>query len=120
MDKFIDKLNYHTSMENKKGGVLGEPWFPKYYTSLQSTDIAINNLKKINNRLDENNIVTLAFLANNPHISDEDREKYEKQLIHFLKVEQTKIEEIKKRIYNIDDIIRRNEDSSINESERNN
>jgi hypothetical protein len=98
-----DRLLYHTSIDSK----IVSPFAPllkkiDYYTSLQSTDIALNNLKKLNSRLDENNIVTLAYLANNPHINNEDREKYEKQMIHFLKVEQTRLEELKERIKRVE------------------
>lgn len=107
-----DRLSYYTSIDSKVITSLVLP-FSKvdYYTSLQSTDIAINNLKKLNNRLDENNIVTLAYLANNPHINNEDREKYEKQLKNKVMKEN--------EIYSkyINDIIRRDEDSSTNQSE---
>lgn len=77
-----NRLNYHTSITQsaEKGGCAREPWFPTYHTSLSSTTIAIENLKKINNRLDENNIISLAYLSTNPHISDEDREQFKKQL----------------------------------------
>ena len=104
-----DRLLYHTSMTLP-------PQIPKsiqYHRALQSTDIALNNLKKINGRLDENNILTLAFLANNPHINNEDREKYEKQL----KEKNINEYEIYSKYINE---LRRDENSSANESECNN
>jgi hypothetical protein len=61
-----DRIKYYISL---KGGVVGEPWFH-----------TMENLKKLNKQLDENNIVSLAYMATNPYISDEDREKYEKQM----------------------------------------
>jgi hypothetical protein len=111
------RLMYHTSINNtteSKGGVVGEPWFPSYHTSLQSTEIALENLKKINNKLDDNNIITLAYLANNPYLNDEDRAKFEKEL----KIKAMK--EYEKISTYVNDFIRRNENSSINESECNN
>jgi hypothetical protein len=57
-----------------------KPWFPAYHTSLRGTSIALENLKKLNHRLDESNIVSLAYMATNQYIPDEDREKYEKQM----------------------------------------
>jgi len=107
-----DRLSYYTSITQTQS-----PSIPKsiqYYTSLQSTDIALNNLKKLNNRLDENNIVTLAYLVNNPHISDEDREKYNKRLKIKATMEYEKISTY------VNDIIRRDKNSSTNESECNN
>jgi hypothetical protein len=101
------RLLYHTSMTLS-------PQIPntiQYYTSLQSTDIALNNLTKINNRLDENNIITLAYLANNPYLNDEDREKFEKKL----KIKVMKENEIYSKCIN--DIIHRNKDSSSNITE---
>lgn len=101
-----DRLLYYTSMTLP-------PQIPKsiqYHRALQSTDIALNNLKKINGRLDENNILTLAFLANNPHINNEDREKYEKQL----KEKNINEYEIYSKYINE---LRRDENSSANESE---
>jgi hypothetical protein len=92
------------------------PLFKKveYYTSLQGTDIAINNLKKINNKLDEDNIITLAFLANNSCINEEERKKYNKQLKEKAMIEYNNISTY------INDNIYRNEDSSINITECNN
>lgn len=134
MDRFIDKLNYHTSIENKKGGVLGEPWFPKYHTSLQSSDIAFDNLKKINNKLDDNNVIALAYLANNPYLTADERDKYSNKLkdmamkeYHQFRLEVGKVERLCdggagggdfSPSY-INDIIHRNENSSADITERN-
>ena len=54
--QLLDKLNYHKS--------------------LTSSTNAINNLQKINPKLNENNILTHAYLVSNPAISDEEREIY--------------------------------------------
>jgi ferritin len=54
--------------------------FPNYHTSLSNTTIAFENLKKINNKLDENNIISLAYLSTNQYISDEEREQFKTQL----------------------------------------
>jgi len=78
-----NRLNYHTSTNittESKGGVVGEPWFPYYHTSLQSSKIALENLNRFNKKLDENNVLTNAFLAQNPFISDEEREIFNKQM----------------------------------------
>ena len=107
------RLIYHTSLHDTSA--LAPPLKKvEYHTSLQSTDIALENLKKVNNKLEDNNIVTLAYLANNSCLNNEDREKYS-----------NKLKELAMKEYHIistyvNDIIRRNEDSSTNESERNN
>jgi len=56
----LDKINYHKSMEC-------------------STN-AITNLQKVNPRLNEDNILTLAYLISSPAISKEEKEIYEKCL----------------------------------------
>lgn len=95
-----DRIKYYTSV---KGGVTGEPWFH-----------ILENLKKLNAKLDENNIVLLAHMATNPYISEEDREKYEKRM---KEKGQSEYEMYSKYI---NDIIRRDENRSTNESECNN
>jgi hypothetical protein len=102
------------------------PLFKKveYHTSLQGTDIAISNLKKFNDKLDENNIIALAFLANNPAISEEEREKYNKQLKEKAMIEFHLYERCIQNLFSPfikeNDNIYRNEDSSINITECNN
>jgi hypothetical protein len=44
-----------------------------YHKTLHSSENAINNLKKMNGNLNESNIFTLAYLANNPALSEEER-----------------------------------------------
>jgi hypothetical protein len=107
------RLNYHTSItqSTKKGGVLGEPWFPNYHTSLSNTTIAFENLKKINNKLDENNIISLAYLSTNQYISDEEREQFKTQL----KEKSQKEYEMYSKYIN--DIICRDKNRSVDESE---
>jgi hypothetical protein len=108
------RLSYYTSMTQTQSPSALPPCIPKsiqYYTSLQSTDIALNNLKKLNNRLDENNIITLAYLVNNPNINNEDREKYSKQL------KEKSINEYHLISSYVNDIICRNKDSSSNITE---
>ena len=56
-----------------------------YHLTLRSKETLLHNLKKY--RLNENDIFTLAFLASNESLSQEDREKYKNQLIHFFKKE---------------------------------
>ena len=106
------RLMYHTSIDSKVITPLALP-FSKvdYHTSLQSTEIALENLKKLNNKLDDNNIITLAYLANNPYLNDEDRAKFEKELKIKAMIEYEKIS-----IY-VNDIIRRNQDCSSNVTE---
>ena len=95
-----DRIKYYTSV---KGGVIGEPWFH-----------ILENLKKLNAQLDENNIVLLAHMATNPYISEEDREKYEKRMKEKGQLEYEMYSKY------INDIIRRDENRSTNESECNN
>ena len=54
--QLLDRLNYH-----------------KLFSS--STN-AINNLNRINPKLNDNNILTHAYLATNPVISEEERKLY--------------------------------------------
>lgn len=111
-----NRINYHTSITGNtsvKGGVVGEPWFPTYHTSLQGSSIALENLNKLNTQLDENNIVSLAYLATNPYIPEEDREKYDKKMKEKAQSEYTMYSKY------INDLIRRNENCSSNESECN-
>ena len=117
----MDRLNYHTSTNittESKGGVLAEgttvaslkatlpsvkPWFPSYHTSLQSPTIALENLKKLNKKLDEDNVLTNAFLANNSFISGEQREIFNKQMkekaLQEYEYYSLEVEKIKKRRY---------------------
>jgi hypothetical protein len=44
-----------------------------YHKNLRSSENAINNLKKLNNNLNDSNILSLAYLANNPALSEEER-----------------------------------------------
>ena len=74
----------------------------------------MENLKKLNAQLDENNIVLLAHMATNPYISEEDREKYEKRMKEKGQLEYEMYSKY------INDIIRRDENRSTNESECNN
>lgn len=102
-----EKINYYKSIHLP-------PQIPKtlqYYTSLKSPEITLDNLKKFNNNLDENNFITLAFLGNNNYVSEEDREKYNK----LLKESALKEYEIYSKYIN--EFIRRNENSSTNKSE---
>lgn len=92
----------------------------EYYTSLNGTNIALQNLKKINNKLDENNVVTLAFLANNPYLDNEDREKYSNKLKEIALKEYEIYSNFLKSINIKDNELCRNENSSTNESECNN
>lgn len=54
--QLLDRLNYHKSM-------------------ISSTN-AINNLNRINTKLNDNNYLTHAYLASNPAISEEERQIY--------------------------------------------
>jgi len=47
-----------------------------YHKNLHSSENAINNLKKLNNKLNESNVFTLAYLANNPALSEEERHTF--------------------------------------------
>ena len=118
-----NRLNYYTSITQsptKEGGVGELSSRIKYYTSVKGGVIGepllhiLENLKKLNAKLDENNIVLLGYMATNPHISEEDREKYEKRMKEKGQLEYEMYSKY------INDIIRRNENCSTNESECNN
>lgn len=47
-----------------------------YHKSISSSMNAINNLNRINQKLNDNNILTHAYLATNPAISEEERKLY--------------------------------------------
>ena len=47
-----------------------------YHKSFSSSTNAINNLNRINPKLNDNNILTHAYLATNPAISEEERKLY--------------------------------------------
>lgn len=47
-----------------------------YHKSFTSSTNAINNLKRMNSKLNDNNILTHAYLATNPAISEEERNIY--------------------------------------------
>lgn len=47
-----------------------------YHKSLQSSENAIKYLNKLNSKLNDNNILTHAYLASNPAISEEERKIY--------------------------------------------
>lgn len=87
-----EKLNYYKSIHlpPQSEATVGRSPLPKslqYHTSSQSTEIALENLKKFNNRLNDNNFITLAFLANNSCVNQEDREKYYKLMKEKLQSE---------------------------------
>lgn len=112
-----NRLNYHTSIN---GNTIQKPDIKavfteliNYHTSLCSTSITMENLKKLNSKLDENNIVSLAYMATNPYIPDEDREKYEKQMKEKAQLEYEMYSKY------INDIICRDQNRSSDESECN-
>lgn len=47
-----------------------------YHKSIQSSENAINYLNKLNSKLNDNNILTFAYLASNEAISEEERKIY--------------------------------------------
>jgi hypothetical protein len=47
-----------------------------YHKSFSSSTNAINNLTRMNPKLNDNNILTHAYLATNPAISEEERKIY--------------------------------------------
>ena len=51
-----------------------------YHKSLTSSENAINNLTKLNPKLNDNNLFTHAYLVSNPAISEEERKIYMKCL----------------------------------------
>jgi len=83
-----NRLNYHTSTDSNviksltpsEATVVLKNLKMDYYTSLQSPTIALENLKKFNKKLDEDNVLTNAFLANNSFLNDEQREIFNKQM----------------------------------------
>ncbi len=109
-----NRLNYHTSTMPS----LALP-FSKvdYHTSLQSSRIALENLNRFNKKLDQNNVLTNAFLAQNPFISDEEREIFNKQMkqkaLEEYEYYSQEVEKIKNKRY-INGNICGNENSSSN------
>lgn len=47
-----------------------------YHKSIQSSENAINYLNKLNSKLNDNNILTFAYLASNEAITEEERKIY--------------------------------------------
>jgi len=111
-----NRLNYHTTLNTKPSTPDVSKIIDKlnYHTSLQGSSIAMENLNKLNPNLDKNNIIALAYLATNPYIPEEDREEYDKKMKEKAQSEYTMYSKY------INDLIRRNENCSSNESECNN
>lgn len=120
------RLNYYTSITDKQPST-----FPiekiKYHTSLQGSDIAFENLKKMNNKLDETNVITLAYLAMNPYLTDDERAKYSNHLKELAMKEYLQMQ-LRLRSFGgvrggdispsyINDIVCRNKDSSTDLTE---
>jgi len=78
----MEFLTYHTSItqEPKKDTELLKKL--SYHTSIQSKEILLDNLFR--HRLKETDIFTLAYLASNEVLEEEDREKYKYQLLKKL------------------------------------
>jgi hypothetical protein len=78
----MEFLSYHTSItqEPKKDTELLKKL--SYHTSIQSKEILLDNLSR--HRLKETDIFTLAYLASNEVLEEEDREKYKYQLLKKL------------------------------------
>lgn len=69
-----------------------------YNTEMVSAENAIENMKKINPRFNENDIFTLAYLSTNPEISENDREIFKQCLKTIAKREQEQYEKLKQQI----------------------
>lgn len=48
----------------------------QYYTEKEHSAYALEHLKNINNKLDENNFLTFAIILQNPNLTDKEREVY--------------------------------------------
>jgi len=106
-----NRLNYHTSTDSNviksltpsEATVVLKNLKMDYYTSLQSPSIALENLNRFNKKLDENNVLTNAFLAQNPFISNEEREIFNKQMkqkaLEEYEIYSKEVEKIKNRRY---------------------
>ena len=98
----MEFLSYHTSiiqepkidtelLQNSSGWSLWKKL--SYHTSIQSKDYLLENLSR--HRLKETDIFTLAYLASNEVLEEEDREKYKYQLLKKLEenIPKKKLEE---------------------------
>lgn len=77
------RFDYYTSADEKIDPVV----MPKidYHTSMVSPQIAIENLQKISKKINEDDLFTVAYLANNPHLSEEDRAKFKLKMEELVK-----------------------------------
>lgn len=85
----------------------------QYKTKPFGVDIAMENLKKIHPKLDETNPITLATLANNPHIPESDRANFREALKIITEKEQKMYVDFIKKYDNL----RRDENSMSDISE---
>lgn len=58
-----------------------------YNTEMVSTQNAIENIKKINPRLNENNYILMAYMSKNPAISQEERDIFKRCMETLVKQE---------------------------------
>lgn len=79
----MEYLSYHTSIiqEPKVDTELLKKL--SYHTSIQSKEILLENLSKY--KIKENDIFSLAYLASNEVLEEQDREKYKYKLKELLK-----------------------------------
>ena len=71
----------------------------EYYTSQSSSEIYLDNLKRMHPTLDENNIYTLALLSINPAIPEDERAVFKKCLELKNKEIQKQVEEFNRLMY---------------------
>jgi hypothetical protein len=73
-----------------------------YHKNINSSENAIKNLSKINKNLNESNILSLAYLANNPALSEEERNIFMKcvklKAMQEYEMYSREINELQKRI----------------------
>jgi hypothetical protein len=99
-NNIMNFLGYHTNIEGKKEGVVGETMgFPTpeeiiqsntglmYYKSLDDEQAIIGNIQKLNPSMTLDNIFMLATLINHPAIKEESKEKYRVMLTRKIEEE---------------------------------
>lgn len=77
----MSSLNYYTSPDEKIAPKITPAI--DYHTSFISANNGFINLKKFSSKINENDIFTLAYLVNNPYISEDERNKL-KDKMHML------------------------------------
>ena len=88
-------LQYYTSLEKPKAGC--PSLVPDYHTSITSPKNIVTNLKKYSNKIHEDDIFTLAYLACNEFIPEEERQQYKNKMREIYQKESNQINALLER-----------------------